>query len=315
MSVEKIAKKYLKIYNNPEETKYVEVYDDVEDYINRQFVTYRELFERGEDSNIFLYLSLIKNPYLLGLATAFRNHDYELLHNAIYHYNKHRLLNIHASGYDHCTYLWEVLDSMACNDVQVIEKCYPVELGLSNNGYPFYIVGSNLLMALWYKNQEWMELAYSEGDKFLGQKKALWERAIVAYLMALSNHDPVKATEELSNVCKHSVRLDRPKLYKCFCTEAHGLYQLARYILPEEEFSRIGLPDNDNFCQGLISWQQEHGYPEQGKFIIQYPGELEVMNRILELPLPTCILEGSKKRTVAVDQMKQDLIAEFEARY
>ena len=309
--MEKIASKYLEIYNHPLDTKYVYTYTDLDDYLNKTMETYEEyLKERNE--NIFLYLALIKNPYLLGLSMAFQNNDYELLNNSIYHYSKHRLLVIQDGGYDHCGYFWKVMDGMACNYKEVIGKCYPIELGLCTNGYPLYIVASNLLMSLWYKNQQWMEIAYPAGEKFLSQKKGLWEKAIVAYLMALSNKDMDKATEELSNVCKYSTRLDHPKLYKCLCIEAHGLYQIARYILSEEDFNRISLPDNDNFCKGLISWQREHEYPEKGKFILHYPNELDVMNRILELPLPVSNLLGSgKKKIVDVEQMKKAMVAEF----
>ncbi|MEC2076327.1 hypothetical protein [Metabacillus fastidiosus] len=310
--MEKIAKKYLKIYLNPVETKDVYTYVDLEDYINRQFEIYTRIYERRKDPDICTYLALIENPYLLGLSMAFQNNDYELLNNTIYHYSKHKLLKIRSGGYDHCIFFWRVMDSMACNYKEVIENCYPVELGLCNNGYPLYIVASNLLMSLWYKNQQWMELAYPAAEKFLSQKKGLWEKAIVAYLMALSNNDMDRATEELSNVCKYSTRIDRPKVYKCFCTEAHGLYQIARYILPEDDFLQIVIPANDNFCKGLISWQREHKYPEKGNFIVHYPDKLDVMNHILELPLPKCILLGSsKKKTVDVEQMKKNLIAEF----
>ncbi|WP_066224207.1 hypothetical protein [Metabacillus fastidiosus] len=310
--MEKIAKKYLKIYRDPVQTKDVYTYVDLEDYINKQFEIYISICEGWKDPDIGTYLALIKNPYLLGLSMAFQNNDYELLNNTIYHYSKHRLLNITACGYDHCKYFWRTMDSMACNYKEVIENCYPVELGLCNNGHPFYIVASNLLMSLWYKNQQWLEIAYAAGEKFLGQKKGLWDKAIVAYLMALSNNDMDKATEELSNVCKYSTRIDRPKVYKCFCTEAHGLYQIARYILPEDDFLQIVMPANDNFCKGLISWQREHKYPEKGEFIVHYPDELDVMNHILELPLPKCILLGSgKKRKIDVEQMEKNLIAEF----
>ncbi|MED3549372.1 hypothetical protein [Cytobacillus praedii] len=310
--MEKIAKKYLKIYHNPAETNDIYTYADWEEYLNQQVEIGTRIDERRKDADITIYVALIKNPYLLGLSQAFQNNDYELLNNAIYHYSKHRLLDIKAGGYDHCLYFWNVMDSMACNYKEAVEKCFPEELGLCKNGYPFYVVASNLLMSLWYKNQQWMELAYPAGEKFLRQKKGLWEKAIVAYLMALSKNDIEKATEALCDVCKYSTRLDRPKIYKCFCTEAQGLYQIARYILSEDDFNRIEMPMNDNFCKGLISWQSEHHYPEKGKMIVHYPEKLDVMNHILDLPLPRCILMGSGSRqTIDTEQMKKNLIAEF----
>ena len=64
------------------------------------------------------------------MSQAFQNNDYELLNNAIYHYSKHRLLDLKAGGYDHCLYFWNVMDSMACNYKEAVEKCFPEELGL-----------------------------------------------------------------------------------------------------------------------------------------------------------------------------------------
>lgn len=313
MYLEKIAKKYLKIYRDPEQTIDVHTYKDWNDYLDKQLTTHEKIQESEKADDIRLYVALIKNPYLIGLATAFQTNDYELLHNSIYHYSKHRLLHISDSGYDHCTYFWKVMDSMACNYKDVIESCYPEQLGLCQNGYPLFVVASNLLMALWYENEQWMELAFPAGEKFLNQKKGRWEKAIVTFLMALSTKDMAKASEELSNVCKFSTRIDRHKIYKSLCTEAHGLYHIARNILAEDDFLRIEVPTHDNFCSGLLLWQKEHDYPERGKMIITYPEELNIMNRILELSLPQCTLVGSgKKQTVDVESMQRKLLEEFE---
>lgn len=315
--MEKIAKEYLKLYHDPAETKLVITYTDMDDYLNQQLEIYHWLQvkakEEGEEYNIFMYLALINNPYLLGLALAFQEQDYELLNNAIYHHSKHRLLQP-SGGYDHSGEFWPVMDAMACNNVKALEACLPKKLGLSKNGYPAFVVASNLLMALWYNNEAWMKIAYPAGVKMLKQKKTLWEKAIVTFLLALANRDMQQASEALSNVCQSSRRIDRPKLYKCLAIEAHGLYHIARYLLPEDDFNQIEMPDNHNFCKGLINWQKEHHYPERGELIIDYPGELQFMNRILELPLPVSILEGTGKRQmIDSDKMEAQLIEQYNA--
>src|SRR5699024_12670101 len=102
--VEKIAKEYLKLYHDAETTKLVYTYTDMDDYLNQQLETYHWLEEKAKEedreNNIVIYLTLIQNPYLLGLAIAFQRRDYELLNNAIYHDSKHSLLKLPGGGYE-----------------------------------------------------------------------------------------------------------------------------------------------------------------------------------------------------------------------
>ncbi|MFC7366620.1 MULTISPECIES: hypothetical protein [Bhargavaea] len=316
--MEKIAKEYLKLYRDPEVTEYLYTYEDLEEYLQEQKETYKRLHEKateaGKEIDPFGYKYLLQNPYLTGLYLAFQKQDYEMLHNAIYHNSKHELSKFSSGGYDHSGNFWKVLDAMASNHVETVEACLPEELGLGKNGYPPFVKTSNLLMALWYRNDEWLDAAYTEGTKLLGQKKGLWEKAIMEYLLAIADRDADRATEALGNVCKTSRRVDRPKLYKSLCTEAHGLYHIARHLLPENLFDQIEIPNNPNFCRGLIDWQKEHGYPETGELIVDYPDELGFMNRILNLPVQRCVLEGSGKRqTVDVEEMKKRAMGALEA--
>lgn len=317
--MEKIAKEYLKLYHDPEKTKLVYTYTDMDDYLNQQLETYHWLEEKAKEedreNNIFIYLTLIQNPYLLGLAIAFQRQDYELLNNAIYHDSKHSLLKLPGGGYDHSGDFWSVIDAMACNNIEALEACLPVELGLGKNGYPAFVVANNLLMALWYNNEAWMKTSYPAGVKMLKQKKSLWEKAIVSFLIALADRNMHQASEALSNLCKSSRRIQRPKLYKCLAIEAHGLYQIARHLLSEDDFNQIEMPDNHNFCKGLVNWQKEHNYPEKGELIVDYPGELQFMNRILKLPLPKNILKGTGKRQmIDTDRMEVELMELYDAK-
>ncbi|KZE37816.1 hypothetical protein AV656_09830 [Bhargavaea cecembensis] len=312
--MEKIAKEYLKLYRDPAVTEYLYIYEGMDEYLQAQKEMYWKLHEKAMEAekqiDPFGYKSLMRNPYLTGLYLAFQERDYEMLHNAIYHNSKHELSKFSSGGYDHSGNFWKVLDAMASNHVDVVEACFPEELGLCKNGYPPFVKTSNLLMALWYQNDDWLGAAYTEGTKLLGQKKGLWEKAIMEFLLALADQDADRASEALGKVCKTSRRVDRPKLYKILCTEAHGLYHIARHLLPEELFNRIEMPDNPNFCEGLVKWQEEQGYPEMGALIVHYPGELGFMNRILNLPVQRCVLEGSGKRqTVDVKEMKKRALA------
>ncbi|QZY53940.1 hypothetical protein [Crassaminicella profunda] len=136
---------------------------------------------------------------------------------------------------------------MGCNDIEALEKSYPEEVGLCSNGYPTFVVASNLLFVLWYHKDEYAESVIMKAKKVLNQKKSLWEKAIVAFLVALYDKNMEEASIQLNQVCKSSRRNDRPKLYKFFCLEAHGLYNIARNILPQELFEQIKMPEDEAF--------------------------------------------------------------------
>src|SRR5699024_9107465 len=105
--------------------------------------------EEDRENNIFIYLTLIQNPYLLGLAIAFQRQDYEMLNNAIYHDSKHSLLKLRGGGYGHSCDLCAVVDDIACSNIEALEAWLPVELGFGKHGYPAVVVADNLSMALW----------------------------------------------------------------------------------------------------------------------------------------------------------------------
>jgi hypothetical protein len=310
----KIANKYIKLYEaSIHDNSIAWIWESIEAYIEEQknvYTKYLKNNESGFDVKIQVYLSLIKNPYLLGLYESFKKEDWKLLNDTLYQYGRHRMLDINADGYDQSGEFWEVMDCMACNDIEALEKAYPEELGLSSNGYPAFVVASNLLFVLWYHKDEYAEEVISKAKKMLQQKKSLWEKAIVSFLIALYDKNMQEASIQLNQVCVASRRNDRPKLYKYFCSEAHGLYNIARNILPEELFEQLEMPKDESFIKELAIWQKKAGYPN-GEFFIDYPEELDFMNHILKLPLPKCCLcspySNSKKKYRDHEHMKKEL--------
>ncbi|WP_297429904.1 hypothetical protein [Clostridium sp.] len=189
------------------------------------------------------------------------------------------MLTKSGNGYDQSGELWEVMDCMACNDIEALEKSYPEELGLSSNGYPAFVIASNLLYVLWYHKDEYADEVISKAKKMLQQKKSLWEKAIVSFLIALCEENMEEAGIQLNQVCVASRRNDRHKLYKYFCSEAHGLYNMAKSIVPKGLFEQLKIPEDEAFIKEFAIWQKDESYPK-GELFINYPDELDFMNKI-----------------------------------
>ena len=311
----KVANKYIKLYETTvHDTKAsVVVWKSVEEYMEKQ----KNIFEKhlkNQDVEIQvkikLYLSLINNPYFLGLYESLEKEDWKLLNDALYQYGRHRMLTKSGSGYDQSGEFWEVMDCMACNDIEALEKSYPEELGLSSNGYPAFVIASNMLYVLWYHKDEYAKEVISNAKKMLQQKKSLWEKAIVSFFIALYEENMQEASMQLDHVCITSRRNDRHKLYKCFCSEAHGLYNIARSVLPKGLFEQLKIPEDEAFIKEFDIWQRKESYPK-GELFISYPNELDFMNKILKLPLPKCCLctpyTNSKKKYRDHERMNKEL--------
>lgn len=292
----KISKKYVKLYeavdNNSNKN-----WKSVDEYLQAQMDIYEEiLLEKCDDleKKIKLHLYFIDNPYTLGLYISLKNENWKLLNDALYQSAKQRLLDITEDGYDHSGEFWEVMDAMACNDVEALEACFPRDIGLCNNGYPTFVVASNMLIKLWYRTFEKDDEVVKKARKMLTQKKSLWEKAIVGFLLAIYDKDMEDAIRQLNEVCKSSRRIDKPNLHKYFCSEAHGLYNIARIILEKDIFEKLKFPEDDAFIDEFAMWQMDNNYPK-GELFIVYPKELDFMNRILECDIPKCRLHNPYK--------------------
>lgn len=292
----KISKKYVKLYeavdNNSNKN-----WKSVDEYLQAQMDIYEEiLLEKCDDleKKIKLHLYFIDNPYTLGLYISLKNENWKLLNDALYQSAKQRLLDITEDGYDHSGEFWEVMDAMACNDVEALEACFPSDIGSCNNGYPTFVVASNMLIKLWYSTFEKDDEVVKKARKMLTQKKSLWEKAIVGFLLAIYDKDMEDASRQLNEVCKSSRRIDKPSLHKYFCPEAHGLYNIARIILEKDIFEKLKFPEDDAFIDEFAMWQMDNNYPK-GEIFIVYPKELDFMNRILECDIPKCRLHNPYK--------------------
>ena len=140
------------------------------------------------------------------------------------------------------------------------------------------------------------------------QKKwGSWDKAIISFFIALYNKDIDEAGRQLNQICKSSRRINRPKLYNCFCSEAHGLYNIARNVLTKELFNELKMPEDKGFMEEFAMWQKNNQYPT-GELFLTYPDELAFMNDILKCELPKCCLySDNKNEYLNINKMRIEL--------
>lgn len=292
----KISKKYIKLYES-EDNNLNKNWKTVEEYLQAQMDIYQEiLLEKHKDleKKTKFYLYFIDNPYTLGLYISLKNENWKLLNDTLYQSAKQRLLDITEDGYDHSGEFWEVLNAMSSNDVEALEACFPKDIGLCNNGYPAFVIASNMLIKLWYNTFEEDDKVVEKARKMLTQKKSLWEKAVVGFLIAIHDKDMEGASSCLNEVCKTARRIDKPSLHKYFCSEAHGLYNIARMILEKDIFEKLKFPEDDAFIDEFAMWQRDNNYPK-GELFIVYPKDLDFMNELLKCDIPKCRLHNPYK--------------------
>ena len=84
--------------------------------------------------------------------------------------------------------------------------------------------------------------------KFVSGKRPQWDRATVAYLLAIYDKNPEEAGVQLELLCKGAMRSDfDADTDKLLFVPAHGLYQLAACLWNEKLFRQLPMPKDTNF--------------------------------------------------------------------
>ena len=148
--------------------------------------------------------SNIKSFYEECITEALVNDDFAKLQSVFLHSVKIQMLPVGASGYDHCDRLWGLLDLLACDDFDNVYRMLPEGIPLSNNGYPMYIHGTNILLCLLYNSENAAvypaDKIIEKAEKFTFSKKALWERAVISCLLGILQCDVSRISDSLQFV-------------------------------------------------------------------------------------------------------------------
>ncbi len=223
----------------------------------------------------------------LALVEAARTQDMAILAGGLLTYG--RLAFEHDvridSGVDHCAYLSSAIEAMAGNDLALVRRMLPQAYGLSHTGERLAKAGCNLLMALLYGDAAWKDQALAEGRGALEKKNVAFFAARTAFLMALVEGDGVAASmaldEAAASYLKTRLLFDvRSPFLKVFAPALHGLYNLARHLLPAEAFARAALPDHPAIWPDYVAYQQAHGFAPARPWPV-FVGAVSPLNQVV----------------------------------
>lgn len=294
--------KLIKLYFEIADKEYF--YKSIDEYIQDQEKRYNKFcINKNQEEQIERCIKLLGTRSLLplGVMLSLKEENMELLNNALYTSATIIQLFQLSSGYDHCIFAWNLLPILfSANKMEDIEKIFPKESGLSNNGYAVNKAITNLVMYLYYKEDSWREQALKDGYAVLKMKEALERKAIVSCLISLVEKDFNKFSSELGNVCrgkKQSKLLGENEFMKHFSFYSLGLYNFARYIY-KEEIGKISIPDEDNFLLDLHLYQKSIDF-KQGHHFIHFKEPFELFNDIINIDIPVMhiYVEKGKKYT------------------
>ena len=213
-------------------------------------------------------------------------------------------------GYDHCRHFHWALSAYACGAEHVIERIFPREVGLSTYGYPYMVVGTNLFMAMYYKDEILLEQAVVGATHFVNKKTTKkWEKAVIQFVLDILHKDMTAANMSLQEVCKGYLRCNDNYLrysMEDVNVPAYGIYFLARNYLSEEDFAQIEMPEHKTISKGYVQWRLEHPTPEL-KVYITYPKEMDVLNKIYTLPVAKVSLEEHQESPWSPVRMIEDV--------
>lgn len=273
---------------------------DKSQYIEQCIIKYEEILNNkklgtAQDNEVLkaitksMSFGILETNYDIWLEECFLHQDWQKWNNLIFQQMRYNLLPGCNGGYDHCQNFLYILEAFACGDNETMERILPSELGVTKNGYPFFVVMSNLLMAMWYRDEILLPKALEAAEKFVGTKKPIWERSGVAFLLSLHTEDVEGMETHLQNLCSGYMRADFSKALKKLCLPAHGLYCLAQNILPADIFQQIKMPEHKSFSQGFAKWRNENPQPRLNLYF-EYPALLEIINQIYMAPVAKSII-------------------------
>ncbi len=310
----KNAKNYIKLYEEKAEESfqkwgYYYPPKTWEEFYAWENKTYEKYLKENDDDIIKTkcYVSLLDTTNDFGFYLAFQQPDYELLNNVLYQTSRQELLDsgMTASGTDHCNVLLDITNAFACNDFEVIDYFFPKNLPHSKGRF-YTEISVNLLKVLYYKENELKAEALQKAEKFLSKKITNWEKYVILYFVALTNQDAEKASEYLQELCLAYQKIGYPKdkLDKCFASEIHGMYRIAK-IIDEKLFSKINRPKHPAFSEEFELWQQENNFPK-GTLFYKQPQAMDYMNKIFEAEIPKVTLHSpyTDKRIILKDEEK-----------
>jgi len=208
-------------------------------------------------------------PYAKCLENMLKDKDWDKLNNFIYQENCVRSFVALMSGDSRYWAFLEMLNALAVGNVNGFELLLPDKMEKVTHVFPLYRPAVNLLIGLWRKDDGVLDYAVSEARKFACGKRPQWERAAMAYLLALHDKNPKEAGTQLELVCKAAMRADFEPVDKMLFVPAHGLYQLAACLWDAELFQQLPMPNHKSFSREYAIWRNTQ--PVHPTLFAEYP--------------------------------------------
>ncbi len=229
---------------------------------------------------LWLLLDNSHDPFEYVFDKCFARQNWQELNNFFYQHNRLNIFPPFFQSEDPSWHFLNALTAIAVGDYQTMEYIFPANMKIRkhNNIYPLYKVGDIMLAGLWYQNTALLSAALPKAKKYIAGKWPKWERAAIAYLLALYEHDIAAAGEYLENACKimHTDLNDNDK--KVFSV-AHGLYQLAEKVLGKEEFQKLSMPEYKTFSRDYAKWRNTCF--DSPQLYIHFPEPVSFINDLL----------------------------------
>ncbi|MDE7311716.1 MAG: hypothetical protein K2N87_08930 [Eubacterium sp.] len=207
--------------------------------------------------------------------------DWNRLNNLIYQENCFRSFCSLTCGSSLYWAFLDMLDALAVGNRKTLDLLVPHKTERVTHIFPAYRPATNMLIGLWRRDNSVLDDAVPRAKKFVSGKRPQWERATVAYLLAMYEKNPKEAGVQLELVCKGVMRTDfDADTDKLLFVPAHGLYQLAACLWDEELFRQLPMPDHKIFSKEYAIWRNTQKV--QPELFAKYPEPM--INHILTNP-------------------------------
>ena len=209
-------------------------------------------------------------PYMECLGKVLMDQDWNRLNNLIYQENCFRSLCSLMCGDTHYWAFLDMLDALAVGNMKTLDLLVPRKTERVTHIYSTYRPATDMLIGLWRRDNSVLDYAVPRAKKFVSGKSPQWDRATVAYLLALYDKNPEEAGVQLELVCKGAMRSDfDPETDKVLFVPAHGLYQLAACLWDEALFRQLPMPNHKIFSKEYAIWRNTQKV--QPELFVKYP--------------------------------------------
>ena len=196
----------------------------------------------------------------------------------------------------------------------ILKKIFPKENRLSKNGLKSACSITNLVMYLYYQEPTWKQSVIEESKVFLQGKHTSEEMAVISSFLALVEKDWEKFSLELANLCKaHRKSKIMAKIHlqeKFPCSHLDCITLQGACI---KKRSKISYFLKMNFYSRILEFTKKVTIIRRDKRFVFFEEPLLLLNDFEKIDLPTMRLTVGRKRTLDIENYRQEVIEKVQA--